>query len=130
MPHNVGPVIGIAHGCRGDDMAIVDALGIEKALKAFERAKGDVAAFRMQFSGIVNTAAQPGHDLLVEDRPERPPLNPEMHEAHRIGADIDHRDIAVDRGLGDQRFDGRQLSQGGQLPDRPGSVGGWSFFRA
>ena len=111
-------------------MAIAHALGIEQALEAFQGAQGDVAAFRMQLAGIVDTTPQPGHDLLVEDRPERPPLDAEMHQAHRVGADIDHRDIPVDRGLGDERFDGRRVGQGGQLPDCPVRVGGWSFLSA
>ena len=126
-----GRTVGrVAYGGGGDGIAFPHALGVEQALEALEGAQGNVPAFRMQLAGDADPAAQPGHHLLVEDRPERPSLDAEMHQAHRVGADIDDRDVAVDGGFRDQRLDGSGIVQNGQLPDWPMRTGGWSFLKA
>ena len=69
--------------------------GVEQGAEPAQGGQGGLDALGGQPAGARQVAAQPGQHLLVVDRPDRPPVQPVEHQAHGVGADVDHRDVGL-----------------------------------
>jgi len=78
------PVPGLAHGGGGGDEGLGRLDGFQHGPEALERRQGLGDALGVQPAAVAEVTAQPGQDLLVEDRPDGATFQPVHHEADRV----------------------------------------------
>ncbi len=116
-----GAVLGIAHRCRCQHIDARRAGGAGQRDEALQIGLGERDTLGAQPIGLLETAAEAAHDLLVEQRPRRAARPVIDNEAERIRTDIDDRNTIGLRG----RFDRRC---GAAVRHTP-KVSAWSFRR-
>ena len=86
------PVLGVAAGGGGNAEHAADLQGVAQRAKARQRRQGLGHRIGRQQPGRLHLAAETGQHLFVENRRRTAGQALIDHEAHRIRADIDHRD--------------------------------------
>ena len=87
-----GPVFGIPAGRGGDAEHTPDLEVVAQRTEAPQRHQGLGHGVGCQQPGGLNLPSEPGQHLLIENRRRAAGLALIDHQAHRIGADIDHGD--------------------------------------
>ena len=85
-------VAGFAHRRGGDRRQVIDLERAGERDKALEIGVGELDAVAIKPAGAGDAAAQPAHDLFVEQRQQRRAEPLEDDQAQRVRADIDDGD--------------------------------------
>ncbi len=84
------PVRGLAHGGGGGRIDRLRPDRVEHRAKPAQGRQGRFHAGGRQGAGAADIAAEARLDLLVEQAPDGPSLDPIDHQAHGVGADVQH----------------------------------------
>ena len=93
--HEHPAVPGLAHGGGGGAEHPGRTRAVQHGPEAAQRGHGRDDAFGGEPPGLGEMAAEPGQDLLVIDLPDGAAFQPVEHQAHGVGADVDHRHVTA-----------------------------------